>query len=220
MTQCAFPDCIKPQKAHGLCPGHNAQREAGKELTPLRGYIKQDPFLVEMRMRKCSGPCGTTKEIKDFYSNEWWCKNCSNARTVAYKQAHPEYNRERVRLYRKQNPAKVKETKRESDGRHPARTRARHLKELYDLTLEEADAMAIAQEHRCAVCGTDDPGSRGAHSTWTVDHDHITARVRGLLCARCNRALGLFKDDPGVLRAAADYIEHHNQLAAVEPPVT
>lgn len=209
---CTFPECDKPQRAHQLCPGHNAQREAGKELTPLRAYIKQDPFLVEMRMRKCSGPCGLTKDIKEFYANEWWCKNCSNARTVAYKQAHPEYNREQVRQYRAKNPAKVKETKQTSDAKHPARRRAYRLKELYDLTLEEVAAMAVAQGNLCAVCGTDDPGSRGIRMTWVVDHDHASGRVRGLLCARCNRGLGLLKDDPAVLRAAADYVERHRTL--------
>ncbi len=43
---CTFPGCPKPQKAHGLCNGHDAQSRSGRELKPLRGYVTQDPALV------------------------------------------------------------------------------------------------------------------------------------------------------------------------------
>lgn len=83
-------------------------------------------------------------------------------------------------------------------------SRTYHLKRRYGITAEEADAMLEAQGGLCAVCRT----APAAH----VDHDHGTGEVRELLCFNCNGGLGQFKDDPAVLRAAADYVERHRAL--------
>lgn len=75
---------------------------------------------------------------------------------------------------------------------------------LYGMKPGEFDALLAAQEGRCAICRTDEPGGRG---TWHVDHCHDTKVIRGLLCNSCNSGLGRFKDNPAVLRAAADYLD-------------
>ena len=60
----------------------------------------------------------------------------------------------------------------------------------------------------CAICGTDDPNF-GHVKTFSVDHDHETGKVRGLLCLHCNLGLGKFKDNSTNLRKAADYLDKH-----------
>jgi hypothetical protein len=75
--------------------------------------------------------------------------------------------------------------------------------------------MLAAQGGRCAICGSTDPrGGDGA--SFAVDHDHACCPanrrsygkcLRGLLCHPCNQGLGMFRDDPAVARAAADYLE-------------
>jgi hypothetical protein len=75
------------------------------------------------------------------------------------------------------------------------------LSRRYGITAEEADAMLEAQGGLCAVCRA----APAAH----VDHDHATGAVRDLLCFNCNGGLGQFRDDPVLLRAAADYVERH-----------
>ena len=78
-------------------------------------------------------------------------------------------------------------------------------KYLYGLTEEDYKAMLERQDHCCAICGsTEWPGKDNRPH---VDHDHATGRIRGILCSKCNLAIGHMDDDPKRLRAAADYLE-------------
>lgn len=67
-------------------------------------------------------------------------------------------------------------------------------------TPERYEEMLDAQEGQCASCG--DTFTTSPH----CDHDHATNQPRGLLCASCNRGIGMFKDDPDRLEAAANYL--------------
>jgi hypothetical protein len=76
------------------------------------------------------------------------------------------------------------------------------LRNDYGLTAEEYDILLESQNGLCKICrGMQADGRRLA-----VDHDHKTGRVRGLLCDWCNRALGLFRDDPQLCEAAKEYL--------------
>lgn len=85
-------------------------------------------------------------------------------------------------------------------ARHPERYRALQLKNDYGLTVNEFEAMRVAQGNACAICR--EPFTGTPH----VDHDHATGAVRGLLCHGCNVGLGRFRDDPGRLESAAVYL--------------
>jgi hypothetical protein len=86
-----------------------------------------------------------------------------------------------------------------------------HLKNAYGMTVADLEAMLDSQHGVCAICQT----APAVH----VDHDHMSGTVRGLLCFRCNAALGQFGDDPLVLRRAARYVEHGGFRAAPALPV-
>jgi Recombination endonuclease VII len=90
-------------------------------------------------------------------------------------------------------------------------SRTYHLTRRYGITAAEADFLLAAQDGLCAVCKS----APAVH----VDHDHVTGAVRALLCFNCNGGLGQFKDDPDVLRAAAEYVEfHRTRRAAANGP--
>ena len=78
------------------------------------------------------------------------------------------------------------------------------IKKKYGISLDEYNEILASQNNECCICGTNDPGGPG--STFTVDHNHKTEEVRGLLCSNCNRGLGFFKDNPDHLFAATKYL--------------
>lgn len=71
----------------------------------------------------------------------------------------------------------------------------------YNITPEEYGTMFQAQGGRCAICG------QTPERTLHIDHDHHTNKVRGLLCMRCNTAIGLLFHDPKILAHALVYLE-------------
>lgn len=84
--------------------------------------------------------------------------------------------------------------------------RAKSLKEKYGITLSDYDIMFIEQEGKCKICDS----TTNAHSRnnyLDIDHCHITGKVRGLLCNKCNKAIGYFNDDPELLVKALKYLE-------------
>lgn len=77
------------------------------------------------------------------------------------------------------------------------------LKKRYGITKEELFIIYQAQGGKCAICPTDLIFlSRQAHT----DHDHVTGKVRGILCSSCNHGLGMFKDKPDLLNKAIGYL--------------
>lgn len=83
--------------------------------------------------------------------------------------------------------------------------RRREAYRKYGMQLEDYVRMLKKQAGSCAICGSTVSGGRGGRMQ--VDHCHNTGKVRGLLCARCNRGLACFKDSANLLRLAARYID-------------
>jgi len=81
------------------------------------------------------------------------------------------------------------------------------------LTLQQFDALRIAQGNRCKICAT--PFGDTQYDRPHVDHDHACCPknqacekcIRGLLCRLCNLGLGYFKDSPVLLVRAVAYLE-------------
>jgi len=86
-----------------------------------------------------------------------------------------------------------------------ATRRAYKLEKLYNLTPEDYDRMLKAQGGACAICRVVKP----AKNRLSVDHDHATGKVRGLLCVPCNRALGYFENIEWLPKAQT-YLQMHS----------
>lgn len=106
-------------------------------------------------------------------------------------------NRAAVERYRLQHRDKVRTA-----------SRKYMLKWTYGLSEEQYQLLLASQGYRCAVCRSLTPQNKRTNF-FTVDHDHKTGRVRGLLCTKCNTALGNVDDDIKILQAAITYLESH-----------
>lgn len=77
------------------------------------------------------------------------------------------------------------------------------LKRKYDISIKDFEDMLEDQENRCAICGVNFKDVKGYPS---IDHDHLSGDVRGVLCHSCNVGLGFFKDDIARLQEAIEYL--------------
>jgi hypothetical protein len=75
----------------------------------------------------------------------------------------------------------------------------------YGISPQEYDAM-LEEQGGCAICGGESGIAGKRHH---IDHCHETGIVRGILCGPCNVAIGMMKNDPRRLIAAAEYLYRH-----------
>lgn len=127
-----------------------------------------------------------TTENTYIYKGVRFCRACRKTASSAYEKI-------RIRPY---NP--------EGSLRHK-------LMYLYELTLEQYQKLHDAQKGLCAVCGSPETHldkKTGEPQRLSVDHDHKTGEVRGLLCRSCNRALGFLKDNADLCMRLINYLRN------------
>jgi hypothetical protein len=87
--------------------------------------------------------------------------------------------------------------------KNPDRIHNTVLLQKFGITKAAYDALLLAQNGVCAICDKECKSGRRL----AVDHCHSTGKVRGLLCIKCNNALGKVDDSPRILRRMIDYLE-------------
>jgi hypothetical protein len=116
---------------------------------------------------------------------------------IGRAQRHAEW---KLRLAKKPPQPKVQKERKVKEGKPPFNKREHRLRSKYGLTLEDYDEMVARQGGRCLIC-------QQVPEKLVVDHHHGTGRVRGLLCFRCNSALGFLLDSPNSALEAARYLQ-------------
>lgn len=77
-----------------------------------------------------------------------------------------------------------------------------NLQRTYGISIAQYDQMLVGQKGVCAICCETCPSGRRL----AVDHNHQTGEVRGLLCGRCNSALGALRESPELFMRAMEYL--------------
>jgi hypothetical protein len=163
-----------------------------------------------MKNTKICSKCGEKKPLSDFPKQKGnhrnYCKVCDYKCSLAWKRANPKKVLAQGQRYRADNP--------KNRCRQIKYSRKYHFKYTYGITIEQYDDMYIEQGGCCAICGKHQLEQQ---RRLAVDHCHITMIVRGLLCDRCNTAIGLFKEDRNTIINALDYLDkYRNVLKAPE----
>jgi hypothetical protein len=138
------------------------------------------------------------------------------AKTKERMKRWREENKPQINAYQKQwrerNAEQVSKYQREYQAEYNSlediqfKTWVRNLHKNYKITPLIFNEMWNNQCGKCAICKQlMEPRGR-KKSAATVDHNHDTGKVRGLLCRGCNHGIGNLKDDPEVLRSAFEYL--------------
>lgn len=192
-------------------------------------------YAATQGQKRCRN-CEETQPVAEYYLNKTSadgyasvCKSCYRIKSRENYYANREKIIERVRVWCLEHPDRVRELRRATQAKRraadPDAARARErewrrrnptpyrlqdrrqLLKQYGLTIETYNALAEAQGGKCAICEGPPCGRKGeSGARFHVDHCHETGRVRGLLCHRCNTALGSFRDDRELLRRALAYL--------------
>lgn len=141
---------------------------------------KCNECLIELGIKSSKKICPICKNEKQFESNTNSLK-CSECR---YK----------LRIeWGTENKARVKEL---------------NIHRKFNITLEEFENMYFQQNGVCKICRMpEDVYCDGKVKDLSIDHCHKTGKIRGLLCQRCNFALGNFRDDIGIILSALEYLK-------------
>ncbi len=136
---------------------------------------------------------GTTRKGTIQYR----CKECCKISHQKHKSNNPEAFINWQRNYRREN--------------YDSRLRWNRLKSVFGVDKKQYEEMLINQNHVCAICKEPETLKskigRKRHEFLCIDHCHETGQIRGLLCRKCNGALGGFKDSISMLEAAIQYLK-------------
>jgi hypothetical protein len=128
------------------------------------------------------------------------------------KNKRKEYHKTYGKEYRKNNKVEIRRRKTAWMRSNPEKVKAQSRRDMLKLlgwTLYEFDFAKKEQKKRCAICNGKPKEYLGPRYKLVPDHKHgVVPKPRGVLCSNCNLMLGLSKERPEVLRAAARYLEN------------
>jgi len=120
-----------------------------------------------------------TKASRNTDGLQSYCKSCADAYRKEYQVKNPEAGTDR------------------------------HYRRVFGITLQDVKQMLQKQDGKCALCSRELSvlQGRGFSTIAHVDHDHVTGKVRGILCGNCNTALGKLGDSIESIERVLSYLK-------------
>lgn len=181
-------DKSKKDGLNAYCRPCAVAKQAALLLKPNARNDAKDGMKYCQRCKETKPVAEFSNSTKTFDKLDRRCKTCNYELHNAWRLKNLDHAKEQQKAWRDANPQRVKDfERRRSYGVPPG---------WYAETL-------AAQGGGCAACGTAVPGGRG---DFHVDHCHDSGKVRGLLCANCNLAVGHVRNNPEIAEALKQYI--------------
>lgn len=136
------------------------------------------------------------------------CSSCMREADKRTRKLDLEKRRAQRQKWLDNNPEYRKKWKKENAEAELSWARTSHLKNTFNLTVEQFEEMRIFFDKRCYICQK--PEEEVLIGKWKylcIDHDHSTGEIRGLLCNACNVMLSRARDDVRVLSRAIEYLK-------------
>lgn len=183
---CNFSGCDRKHDSHGYCSTHAKQYRDGVELRQLRKRKRLN-------------------ELKEFCTFD----GCDR-RSKSLNLCGPHYTQSK----RGSELKPVREVRHECNiagcnNPHSARGYCADHYRIYNtfkIPAEQYENMLLEQDGKCAICHK----ICSSGMRLSVDHDHDTNQIRGLLCGKCNRGLGMYDDDIEKILSAVDYLKSYS----------
>ncbi|MDB9868958.1 endonuclease VII domain-containing protein [Pseudomonadales bacterium] len=149
------------------------------------------------------------------------CLLCDSDKAKS-RRANPKKNlaiNDRRRRLRNGNPEKTKNQNAlrrkayKADPELKDKIKFSHWKKRFGVDQDMYKKILKQQKYLCAICRKEESTKRKDRLiSLSIDHCHETGSIRGLLCRRCNVALGLAKDNADILIKAANYLAKRKRL--------
>lgn len=141
------------------------------------------------------------------------CKECKRKENRQFILENPENKKQWDKKYAQSHPevhrsASLKYARSEKGKRN---VKKNWLENKYGLTEEQYQSIWNKQNGLCAICEKLEEITNRLH----VDHCHATNTIRGLLCGKCNRGLGMFNDNKSLLIKAIGYLDQPEKQANI-----
>jgi len=170
-----------------------------------------EPCKKDERIVFCSRACRLKFRNIDGYMQKYYSEKKSKwQKRQRSREFKDKKNTNRKNRYA--NDAEFREKKkaevREYNARKPHIKQAQRLS-MYGLTINDHSDLVKKQDGKCAICGLQ-PSNENKYNQFYIDHNHTTGKIRGLLCNKCNFAIGHFNDSIDILKNAIKYLEEND----------
>lgn len=154
------------------------------------------------KSKKCT-KCNIVKSFSEFQKCKkapdkmsWYCKPCIKSVISKYAsstKAYKEKNKHKIKKYMKRY------------------SKAWRLRKFFGIKISDKNKMLKKQKYKCAICNKRETGTHNNKGfiqkrELCLDHCHVSGKIRGLLCNKCNRGLGFFNDCVPRLKKAVKYL--------------